>query len=83
MEFNSEKLNIFRFNGNDFAVWKAQVEAVFTMKNIYEALVQSATDISAAQRPAFNVKDSQARAILLCSMEPKYARMVIKCKTAK
>ena len=28
---DNEKLNIVRFNGNDFGVWKAQVEAVFTM----------------------------------------------------
>lgn len=81
---SNEKLSIFCFNGNDFAVWKAQVEAVFTMKKINMALVNTeATATDDGQRAIFRAMDAQAKAMLLCSLEPKYARMVIKCKTAK
>ena len=80
---NHEKLHIIRFNGNDFTVWKAQVEAVFTMKNIQPTLTKTESDYAVADRPAFKVVDVQAKALLLCGLEPKFARMVIKCKTAK
>ena len=80
---DNEKLNIVRFNGNDFGVWKAQVEAVFTMKSIQSALVMNESEVAEAQRPTFNECNLKAKALLLCSLEPKYARMVIKCRTAK
>lgn len=77
-----EKLTVMKFKGLDFPVWKAQIESVVTAKGWNTVLYEDAT-ASTADAATFIKMDNQVKAVLLTSLDPKYARLVIKMKTAK
>lgn len=78
----SKQFNLGKFNGNDFAVWKGQMEALLYAKDLGEAITEVATGTE-TERAAFIKMDRKARSLLLLALDNKYAKLVLKCATAK
>lgn len=90
-----EKIStINKFDGNDFSIWKAQVESILEVKDLANVLTTSkprrsekATDAKKAQKEneisEWEKKDKQAKSLLLLSLDNKHVRLIIKCKTAR
>lgn len=61
----NEKLQVAKFDGTDFSVWKAQMESVLIAKDCGEAILQIKTEAGAAPTPAeknaYAKKDNMAQ----------------------
>lgn len=96
-ENRDERFNLPKYEGNDFSVWKAQVEAflisrekdyVIKKSKPRNILVEdSAKPEAKSQREkeiaAYEKMDKQVRSLILLSLDNKHAKLVLKCPTAK
>lgn len=91
---SDERGHIPKFDGNDFAVWKAQVEAFLISKDKDRVLnltkprrIVTGTDEQKILRDreiqAFEKADRYVRSLLLLSLDAKYVKLVLKCKTSR
>lgn len=85
---------INKFNGNDFSVWKAQVESILEAKDLASVLdttkprrSDKSTEAEKAKKELeileWEKKDKQAKSLLLLSLDNKHVRLILKCKTKK
>lgn len=83
---------ISKFDGNDFPVWKAQIESIMEVKELSHLLTsskprKSGTDAEKAAKEVeiieWEKKDKQVKSFLLLSLDNKHVRIVLKCKSSK
>lgn len=76
----ADKLQIQKFDGQDFAVWKCQMEALIIARDCGEALLPIKTE---TDKNAYLKKDNLARSLLLLSLDNKHCKLVIQYRTAR
>lgn len=62
-----------KFVGRDFAVYRAQMEAILVAKGLGSTIKVGATDAA---------KDQLAKSLLLMSLDNKFVKLVLSCKTS-
>ena len=86
-----------KFDGNDFSVWKAQMEAYLFAKDVAYVLTKSKprrlgpeSKASDAEKLAkeqeiieFERIDKQVRSYLLLSLDNKHVKLVLKCESSR
>lgn len=78
-----DKVSIPKFNGSDFGVWKAQIEAYIIAKNWHFVLSQVKSEVELTRQASFDGIDRHVKALLLMSLDTKNARLVLKCGSAR
>lgn len=88
----SDKISVFKFDGSDFSVWKAQIEALLTARGhagpLKSLRPRNSTDAAEqAQKLVLQAEwdehNRQARSLLLLSLDNKHAKLVLQCNTAR
>lgn len=88
----SQQINLPKFEGNDFAVWKAQMEALLIAKGCGDALTNPrprlATDPTKlaekkVEQEEFDKIYRQAKAQLLLGLDNKHCKLVLQCESAR
>lgn len=85
--------SIRKFDGNDYAVWKAQVEALLCSKQL-DSVIKSGkprqTGKDEAEKAVKEVEialyeknDLQVKSLLLLALDNKHAKLVLQCKSSK
>ena len=77
------QFRIRKFNGTDFGVWKAQMEALFDLHKLTTAIKKDITEIPADKHPEFKEANIKASANILLSLDDKHPKLVKKMKDAK
>lgn len=67
-------LSVPKYTGNDFAVWKIQMEALLQSKGLHEVLVVKKTDVA---QDVYDKKDMEAKSIILLALDAKYVKLVM------
>lgn len=85
---NNNSLNVSKFDGSDFAVWRAQMLAMFTAKGLDSVLkvekpLGGTTDENKTELANYLRIERQARPLLLLALDNKHAKLVLKCETTK
>lgn len=78
----SQSITVAKFEGQDFAVWKAQMEALLVAKG-WDHVLKEKCPAEEAAKAAWENSNRQARSLLLLSLDNKHAKVVLKCITAK
>jgi len=78
---SSTGVQMAKFDGNDFAVWKAQIQAYLDDKGCGMVLVEPepTNEVDLAR---YKSKDMTARSTLLLALDNKHVKLVLHCKTA-
>lgn len=76
----SDRVEVEKFDGKDFAYWKMQIEDVLYQKKLYLPLKEMPKDYNKAE---WEVLDRQALATVRLSLSRRVAFNVSKCKTTK
>lgn len=82
------KAKLPKFNGSDFAVWRAQVEAHLTSRGIYEVLLEefpeerpSTSGVQTRKKTEIDEKfiriDKYVRSLILNSLDNKHAKLLL------
>lgn len=78
-----ERTLIKKFDGQDFSVYKAQMEAFLNAEDLGETIKQRITPITKLEDvPNVQKKELQVKSILLISLDQKYAKLVLSCETS-
>lgn len=77
-----KNFQVGKFDGNDFPVWKAQIESLLRAKDMAHVLTAK-RPIEEKLAKEFDPKDSVAKSLLLLSLDNKHARLVLSCSTAR
>lgn len=78
-----DRTSITKFNGEDFACWKIQMESLLEAKELAIAIQNEKIEFTADRQPAFEKIEKRARSLLLLGLDTKHLKSVLNCKTAK
>lgn len=78
-----EKIVLPKFNGEDFAVWRFQIESYLEVNDLLEVVDGSKTcPEEAVEKAAWNKLDRKARLIIGSALEANVVRQIMNLKTA-
>jgi len=81
---NSEISHIQKYNGENFQIWKFQMQIIFEAKEMFD-IVRGTERCPAADNPNFKEwtkKNNIAKMIITMALETKYIQQIINCRTA-